>query len=474
MKKTYQLVAIVACVLAICSCEKQGPSVISSSEVTPLENSTVASRAEFSSLLEKVLSEESAAESIAALILENGGVKQSLTFDEILELKNGSDVRTAGLSRTFCNAVVSEITSNTAKYPIASERTAVLTKGGDLTDEDLKNLDVELYIPYSRYHDAGETDEITVIYTPEDELATVVDGVKVNTAGERSYVGFIDDEYTRKNLTLAVLPKDTTEYTPVMTDEELTKELEGKFGKIRDDDMMSLFRPDGGGSGSDSGDDSGNGSEDDSAEPQLITFNINDSESISEEDILYTNLARIRVRNSSWCGLVSNKLKLAIYRTSANYQTDENNIPRAVEDHHKIGTFVIWKDNMGDGDDKWHTINAIFDDDWDLHEYDQEIFLCSEHNLRMASAEMSGTVTLGYSEEKGFCAEAGPSVSFSFDANASKLRANNELTRKSILATNMSDMGAGTCTIDGHKFAVRNYGGVVDLVLNMYLVEYED
>ncbi len=57
MKKTYQLVAIVACALAICSCEKQGPSVISSSEVTPLENSAVASRAEFSSLLEMVFTQ---------------------------------------------------------------------------------------------------------------------------------------------------------------------------------------------------------------------------------------------------------------------------------------------------------------------------------------------------------------------------------------------------------------------------------
>lgn len=43
MKKTYQLVAIVACALAICSCEKQGPSVISSTEVTPLENSDMGS-----------------------------------------------------------------------------------------------------------------------------------------------------------------------------------------------------------------------------------------------------------------------------------------------------------------------------------------------------------------------------------------------------------------------------------------------
>lgn len=480
MKKTYQLVAIVACALAICSCEKQGPSVISSSEVTPLENSTVASRAEFSSLLEKVLSEESAAESIAALILENGGVKQSLTFDEILELKNGSDVRTAGLSRTFCNAVVSEITSNTAKYPIASERTAVLTKGGDMTDEDLKNLDVELYIPYSRYHDADTEDEVTVIYAPEDEFAMEVEGVKINRAGERSYVASVNDEYTRENMTIAVLPKDTTNYIHFTSDEDLNNKLTGRFDKIPDDGLQYIILPpdddsdSGSGSGSGSGSDSNNDPRDGSTLPNgLITVNITDSETIDEDDILYTNLARIRVRNTSWCGFISNKLKLAIYRTSADYTVGDDNIPKIVPGQHFLGVIPIYKSQIDA--QEWIVVNTIFDDDWDLHEYDQELFLCSEHNLRMDKAEMSGDVTLGYYEEKGgFSAEAGISASFTFTANASRLRVNNELTRKSILATNLSDMGSGTLEVNGHDYAIRNYGGVVDMVFTQYYTRYND
>lgn len=93
----------------------------------------------------------------------------------------------------------------------------------------------------------------------------------------------------------------------------------------------------------------------------------------------------------------------------------------------------------------------------------------------MDKAEMSGDVTLGYYEEKGgFSAEAGISANFTYTANASRLRVNNELTRKSILATNLSDMGSGTLEVNGHDYAIRNYGGVVDMVFTQYYTRYND
>lgn len=466
MKKVIQIIAVAACAMAICSCQKEGPSVISS-EVSPIENSAVAARAEFSSMLENILSDESTSESITALILENGGVMESLTFDQILSLKNKSDERTAGLSRAFCDAVVTEIASNTAKYPIAARKTAILTKGGDVTDSDLKNLDFELYIPYSEYHDADEEDEVTIIYAPEDELATEVDGVKVNRAGEKIHVGGIDDEYTKENMTIAILPLDTLKYTPPKTDEEFMEEWLEWYERYKG--RFHIGKP---GRGDVDNDEEEN-EEDEPALPDgLITVNVTDSETIDEDDILYTNLAHIRVKNDSWCGFISNKLKLVIYRTSADYELDDNNIPEVSPGQHMVARYEIPKSQIRNGE--WIAVNTIFDDDWDLHEYDQEIFFCSEHNLRMGSAEMSGEVSLGYTEEKGFCAEAGMSAKFSYTVGGLKLRANNELTRKSILATNLSDMGAGTREIQGHDYAVRSYGGVVDLVFTQYYTHYDD
>ncbi|MDE7148941.1 MAG: hypothetical protein K2O01_00805, partial [Bacteroidales bacterium] len=86
--------------------------------------------------------------------------------------------------------------------------------------------------------------------------------------------------------------------------------------------------------------------------------------------------------------------------------------------------------------------------------------------------KLSGTVSLGFANGKP-SANLGLSAEFSFSIGDSRLRSNNEITRKSVLATNMSDLGSGTYNIDGHEFAIRNYGGCVDLVLTMYYTDYE-
>ena len=79
------------------------------------------------------------------------------------------------------------------------------------------------------------------------------------------------------------------------------------------------------------------------------------------------------------------------------------------------------------------------------------------------------------------CEKQGPSVISSFEvtplensAVASMLRVNNELTRKSILAPNLSDMVPGTLEVNGHDYAIRNYGGVVDMVFTQYYTRYND
>lgn len=463
MKKQNLFIAIATCAVTICACQKQNADT-TSHDKSPIESTSVAARAEFSAILENILTDDSLAEDVTALILEKGGADESLSFDEIISLKNGGDTRIANISSTFCKAVISEVSTNLNKYPIAAEKTAILTKGNDISEDDLQNLDFELYIPYSEYHDLGETNEVTVIYAPEDEFVTETDGVKINTTGEKSLVKSVNDEYTKKNVTIAVLPKDTTTYTLPIADKDFYEELREWYKKH---DGARNPQPE------DDGEVGRSPVEDNPSLPDgLLTVNVANSETIGEEDILYTNIARVKVRNDSWCGFISNKLKLVIYRTSADYETDDNNIPNIIPDHHMVARYEITKRQIREG--YWIEANTIFDDDWDLHEYDQEIFFCSEHNLRLDKADMSGNVTLGYSAEKeDFSAEAGISANFSFQANASILRANNELTRKSILATNMSDMGAGTYRISGNEFAIRNYGGVVDLVYNMYLVNYD-
>lgn len=117
---------------------------------------------------------------------------------------------------------------------------------------------------------------------------------------------------------------------------------------------------------------------------------------------------------------------------------------------------------------KWYEGNFIFDDDWDLHEYDQKIYFASEHNIGKASASVEAKVGVGYKDGK-------ISGDYGFSINAEVIfgnhginRANNQLTRSSILATNVNDMGSGLK--DG--FAIRRYG-IVELVFNFYYVNLD-
>lgn len=437
MKKCFLGTAILFIALIISSCQKE--KTISYIPKSDAENTfNVAMRTEVSDLLGNIILHESDAKIIAKLILENGGNKESLTFEEISTLELNSEKKEINSNITFCDAVVAELSANPTAYPLITQITAPKTKGESIYD-NLGDLDVELYIPYSENYNPDSIDDITIVYTPEDENATETEGIKISE-GNSYLVPSVDDSYMQNNITIVVMPVDTTNYTVLIPDNDFKPVL----NPYPVESAYTL--PNG-----------------------LITKNITNSATIAEEDILYTNLARIRVRNTSWAATFTNKLKLAIYRTSADYKV-EDGAPTIIPNQHKVGLYKILKKDIRAN--KWFEVNTVFDDDWNLHEYDQELFFCSEHWLVGKKATLGGTVSLGYSNGKPSI-NAEISADFSFKIGGSKLRANNELTRKSILATNMSNLGSGTVNINGYNFAVRNYGGVVDVVFTMYYTDYK-
>lgn len=438
MKRRFGVTSIVfgVLMLALSSCQKEDKQTVSTGEIVASDNTEVTTRAEVAALLNHVLLEPTSAENLAMLILENGGDSESLTFQEIVELKQGADERVAEMSTLFCTAVTSAIATNADAYPVISAQMASKTKG---VDDNLKNTSVELYIPYSENFSPDDIRDLTVVYTPEDEWATQTTGVRISQ-GVRSVVPVVDDDYMKDNLTVVVMPedKDVSEYTPLVPDSDVKNFPVGSGAKGK--------LPNG-----------------------LITQNVTNSALIGEEDILLTNIARVRVTNTSWAATFTNKLKLAIYRTSADYKV-EKGTPVIIPKQYKIAYYPILKKDIRKG--KWIEANTIFDDDWDLHEYNQVLFFCSEHLIQAGKINLSGTVSLGYANGKP-SVNLGLSADFSFSIGDSRLRANNEITRKSVLATNMSDIGNNTHDIGGHRFAVRNYGGCVDLVLTMYYTDYE-
>ena len=115
-----------------------------------------------------------------------------------------------------------------------------------------------------------------------------------------------------------------------------------------------------------------------------------------------------------------------------------------------------WKDN----------VNYLFDDDWDLHEYNQKIYFASEHNMGGSAQKINTDVGIGYKDKK-FTADLGFNVNLSFSLSRNSiLREHNELTRKSILATNVHQPNPH------NGFTVRSYGPV-DIVYNFYYTKID-
>lgn len=352
---------------------------------------------------------------LARMIKEADNEFETISFDDIANPDTKS-----GENTDFMRSLLDNLNKNAAKYP-SILRQLGNTKANIQEIDDLKKLDVELYMPESENFSLDKIQNITVTYDPviRDDFSS---GYRYDlNTGEKVFVSKVDEKYLEQNPTIIVLPKDHTEYTKAVT-----------------------TIPDG-----------------------LIKQNITNSESIREQDILYTTVQSIRVNKSAkgWCGAISNKLKLAIYRASGDVEFLDNGELKASGRCHKPILIAISKKDLKAS--KWKdNVNYLFDDDWDLHEYNQKIYFASEHNMGGSAQKINTDVGIGYKDKK-FTADLGFNVNLSFSLSRNSiLREHNELTRKSILATNVHQPNPH------NGFTVRSYGPV-DIVYNFFYTKID-
>lgn len=313
----------------------------------------------------------------------------------------------------------------------------VQTRSNTISEMELKDLDVEFYVPYPENFRNSQSNSVTVGYHPlvrEDWT----DGYKIYRDGKQEYIPRVDDEYAQHNLTIIVMPKDTSTYSQPISHDEIIEYL----GIT---DTKSTIN---------------NG---------LITQNITQSDLIDEDDVLYTAVAGIRANGKDWLKFLQRKMKLSIYRASGDvvFASDGSIVPSGSS--HKPISIAI---SRSDCKDKvWQTNGYIFDDDWDLHETNQKIYFVTEHNV---NSDDSATATVGIGWKDGkFTVDAQLTAEVKVDfSGKSKLRVHNELTRKSILANNMDGLASGTHSYQGHNFAIRSYG-IIDLVYVFYYTKVE-
>lgn len=415
MKKSIFIIMALASVLV--ACQKENPVGINQ-ETT--EETTVVPEAMLYNEVALLIGETQngqAAFDLARMIKEADNEFETLSIDDI------SNTETKSVENIdFMRDLLDNLHRNAEKYPAILKQLGS-TKANIQELDDLKKLDVELYMPESDRFTLEHIQDITITYDPlirEDYS----DGYKYNlTTGEKEFINRVDETYMEENPTIIVLPKDNTVYTKSVKTAEIS-----------------------------------NG---------LIKQNITNSALIREQDILYTTVQSIRVNKSAkgWCGAISNKLKLAIYRASGDVEFLDNGELKASGRCHKPILIAISKKDLKAS--KWKdNVNYLFDDDWDLHEYNQKIYFASEHNMGGSAQKINTDVGIGYKDKK-FTADLGFNVNLSFSLSRNSiLREHNELTRKSILATNVHQPNPH------NGFTVRSYGPV-DIVYNFYYTKID-
>ncbi|MCM1502222.1 MAG: hypothetical protein NC115_06100 [Bacteroidales bacterium] len=423
MKRKFSILMMMS--LAVVACNKE-----IGGNLFPIEQESDVELAVLSEMTDAIANSGTSTAFGMASMIQQDGDRYETIYPETLS----AGVATKS-SVALNDALLAEINGNVGAYPHLVAKMGGLTRASD--EVSLSSIPVEFYMPNSDKFNVDEEEYITIAH---HSLVTEdwTDGYRYSKDGSKEYVARIDEEYLENNMTILVLPLDTTEYTKPLSDEEIREYIASKTPSTKAATI-------------------GNG---------LLRTNITNSESIREQDLLYTTIGGLRASGTSWCGAISNKLKLAIYRVSGDVDFNSDGSLKASATSHKPVLIGISKDDLKSN--KWQSGNYLFDDDWDLHEYDQKIYFVSEHNTGKTNVKAEASVGIGYKDGK-FSAEMGLKVSVEFEfAKHSIMRVNNQLLRTSMLATNMNDMGCGT----HNGYAIRRYG-IVDMTFNFYYTKLD-
>lgn len=291
----------------------------------------------------------------------------------------------------------------------------------------------ELYFPYEDEFDWGKVSHYAMSYAPENLERGTSDAFVYETAtGTRDDRPIlVDDDYAYENPTIVLMP---------VNDEDSWD------GWVVDDEDPYI----------------------DPSTQYWLTQNV-DHTKISQADVLRVTIPKMRLLDhySSW----PSKSKINIYKVAGKLVLNSNGTINTSEANSFQLSNQINVRRKKIRKDEWFDVNLTFDGDWDVHENNQQFVLFSIHNYG-GKAEASGSVDIGYDEEKKeYTYEPKYTVDFEFtNGRKSKLKYNNEITRRDLLTHIVGDFGNDVYEDDGVKYHVRK----ADKLLFYFKLHYTD
>lgn len=198
----------------------------------------------------------------------------------------------------------------------------------------------------------------------------------------------------------------------------------------------------------------------------ILGYNVNHT-SISQSDILFTNIPEMQLISNDYVGLFGSFTKVRLYRGSNKLKVNFDGTVGSSAD----GDTFRYSEIRFTKDDarlkRWKAVNIQFDPDWDMSENSQQLIFFTDHNLK-ATAKAKASAKVGYDFiEKKPTAEFTTSVDVEVELGGSTFRTNSELSRRSILAHIVGDTGHGTRLRNNNQYNVKPIGH-----LRFYLEHY--
>ncbi len=270
------------------------------------------------------------------------------------------------------------------------------------------------------------------------------EGNKFSTS-QKAYVTSIlsvDDDYTYSNPSFLVIPTDSCDDTKTL---KAGKPNECWGDTYRDEDY-------------------GN----DSAAGHFLTKNVNHT-TVTQEDVVKVIIPWIRITKQT--SGIFQPTRLTLYRASGDLKFGDDGllIPSATSYR------ILYKKHIKRRwirKKQWVAIDITFDGDWDVHENTEQLVVFTHHSFT-GKVSLSGTVKIGWDNNNGKPTfDPTASGEFSLTSGNSKLRYNNEISRRNVLSHIVGDTGAGTVYYPNDKanYSIRK----ADLLDFFFRIYYTD
>lgn len=172
---------------------------------------------------------------------------------------------------------------------------------------------------------------------------------------------------------------------------------------------------------------------------KLLTNNV-DHKYITQNDILDSRIPKIKISGKSWLGFLASHQKLRFFRATADGSTISQNSDGSITTSgfpYMVKYVRCTRSQVKNGD--WLNFSTEFDPDWNLSENTQTLTVFSIHHLS-GEASFDASVKSGFEMKDGAIIpspEASGGVSVKIKTGSAKFRANKELSRRQVLASNV-------------------------------------